>query len=342
MPNLESNIDDRVMDLVNLIQREAVDKSRSIDFARSAQYFTLDSLTHIAFGYPFGFLTQNEDLYDYVKETSNFFPIMELGTNIPFIHSVLSSSFMQALAGPKPEDKTGLGKMAGVAQKVVAERFNPASEKRHEKDMLESFIKHGLTQLEAESESLLQILAGSDSTATTIRATMLFLLTNPPAYLRLREEIDEAIAKGCISYPVIKNQEALDLHYLQGCIKEGLRLWQPLNGIQTKVAPPEGAMISGVRVPGGTQVGLNQHNMMRREDIWGQSGDVFMPERWLGDSETVKAQEKIWELSFAYGRFTCLGKGIALMELNKVFVEVRIAFSGMVNMLISKIASSKV
>ena len=248
---------------------------------------------------------------------------MELGTNVPFIHTILSSSFVQALAGPKPEDKTGLGKMAGVTQKVVAERFDPTSEKKHESDMLDSFIKHGLTQLEAESESLLQILAGSDSTATTIRATMLFLLTNPIAYMRLRAEIDEAVANGRISYPVVKNQEALELPYLQGCVKEGLRLWQPLNGIQTKVAPPEGAVISGVRVPGRTQVGQNHHNMMRREDIWGKTGDVFMPERWLSDSETTKALEKVWELSFAYGRFTCLGKGIALMELNKVFVEVR-------------------
>ena len=31
--------------------------------------------------------------------------------------------------------------------------------------MLNSFIKHGLTQLEAESESIFQILAGLDSTA---------------------------------------------------------------------------------------------------------------------------------------------------------------------------------
>jgi len=46
-PNLESNIDARVLDLVGLIQRKAVDKIRSIDFAKFAQFFTLDSLTQI-------------------------------------------------------------------------------------------------------------------------------------------------------------------------------------------------------------------------------------------------------------------------------------------------------
>ena len=110
---------------------------------------------------------------------------MELGTNIPWIHNILSSKLMQALAGPKPEDKAGLGAIIGVAQKVVAERFDPDADSKRDRDMLDAFIAHGLTQLEAESESLLQILAGSDSTATTIRVTFLYMLTNPTVYSKL-------------------------------------------------------------------------------------------------------------------------------------------------------------
>ena len=276
-----------------------------------------------AFGQPFGFLTKNEDLYNYNKSSTSFFPIMELGTNIPFIHSILSSSFIQALAGPKAEDKGGLGAIIGIAQKIVADRFNPTSEAKNERDMLNSFIHHGLTQLEAESESLLQILAGSDSTATTIRMTLLYILTNPPVYLRLRHEIDTAITNGGISFPIVKNSEALSLPYLQATIKEGLRLWQPLNGIGTKLSPPEDIEISGVRIPAGTQCGLSQHMMMRRRDYFGEDATIFRPERWLdNEPERVKQMERAWELTFAAGRFTCLGKGIALMELNKVFVEV--------------------
>jgi cytochrome P450 len=247
---------------------------------------------------------------------------MELGTNIPLIYSILSSNFMQALAGPKPEDKAGLGAVIGVAQKVVAERFDPKSDSKRERDMLDAFISHGLTQVEAESESTLQILAGSDSTATTIRMTLLYLLTNPPVYMRLRAEIDGALADGGVSFPVITNQEALRLPYLQACIKEGLRMWQPLNGIVTKVAPPEGATINGTWIPGATQVCFSKHNMMHRQDLFGADADFFRPERWLTDPDTLKGYERVWELSFSYGRFSCLGKGIALMELNKVFVEV--------------------
>ena len=60
-----------------------------MDFAKIAQFFTLDSLTTIAFGYRSGFVTKNEDVYDYLKTSTAFFPIMELGTNIRLVHCVL-------------------------------------------------------------------------------------------------------------------------------------------------------------------------------------------------------------------------------------------------------------
>jgi cytochrome P450 len=321
VPNLESDIDARVTDLIQLIKREYAEKNQVMDFAKIAQFFTLDSLTTIAFGYPFGFITKNEDLFDYNKTSTAFFPIMELGTNIPLVHRVLSSKLIQAIAGPKAEDKLGLGAIIGIARKIVAERFS--SDAKAPKDMLSSFISHGLTQEEAESESLLQILAGADSTATSIRCTLLYLLTHPVAFAKLRDEIDKAVDSGNVTFPVIRYSVGLQMPYLQACIKEGLRLWQPLNGIQTKDSPSEGVTVNGIYIPGGTQVGWSSHSMMKRQDIFGEDADLFRPERWLdGDPETIKGYERAWEITFSAGRFTCLGKNIALMELTKVLFEV--------------------
>ena len=42
-----------------------------------------------------------------------------------------------------------------VAKEVVGKRFGP--HKVEQQDMLQSFIRHGLTQDEAESETLLQV-----------------------------------------------------------------------------------------------------------------------------------------------------------------------------------------
>ena len=49
-----------------------------------------------------------------------------------------------------------------------------ASANPYRRDMLGSFLAHGLTREEAQGELLLQIVAGSDTTATAIRMTMLY------------------------------------------------------------------------------------------------------------------------------------------------------------------------
>jgi len=68
--------------------------------------------------------------------------------------------------------------------------------------MLGSFIRHGLSQEEASSEALLQIVAGSDTSASMIRAVVLYLVTNPLAYGKHQAKIDAGIAEGMTPLPI--------------------------------------------------------------------------------------------------------------------------------------------
>lgn len=56
-------------------------------------------------------------------------------------------------------------------------------------------------------------LAGSDTTAISLRAIIYFLVKNPTAYYALQQEIDAADREGKIS-EYITYAECLDLHYL--------------------------------------------------------------------------------------------------------------------------------
>lgn len=47
VPKLEDKINQRVLDLVNLIQNDYVAKGSAFDFSKVVQYFTLDSLTGV-------------------------------------------------------------------------------------------------------------------------------------------------------------------------------------------------------------------------------------------------------------------------------------------------------
>jgi cytochrome P450 len=199
--------------------------------------------------------------------------------------------------------------------------------------MLGSFIAKGLTREELESETLTQITAGSDSTASAFRLALHFISAAPPVLERLLAEFQAGVDSGKITRPVIKDLEARQLPYLQACIKETLRISPPVTGILAKLVPKGGTIISvdGVDkfAPEGTQIGWNIWGMMRDEKIFGPDVGIFRPERWLAynDSESERSRVSLMtetvSLCFGYGRFGCLGRGVATMELNKAIVEVR-------------------
>jgi cytochrome P450 len=71
-----------------------------------------------------------------------------------------------------------------------------------------------MTRAECEGETMLAILAGNDTSAATIRATLLHLMLTPHAYSQFKSEIKHAVERGEVSSP-ITNDESLKLPYTQ-------------------------------------------------------------------------------------------------------------------------------
>jgi len=316
---LEHDIDSRIVDLMNLI-RDCY-HGVSMDIAVITRFFTLDVLSTVAFGKPFGFMAANRDLWDYNKTTSQSMMILEWSVNHKLFRWLFATPLMQALAAPKVTDKTGMGPALAFAREAVAERYGPSPKVK--RDMLGHFVSKGLSQLRCEAEAYLQIIAGSDSTTTVLRSTLFLLVGHPTAYSKLRSEIDTAVRDGRASYPVMTYAEALKLPYLQACIWEGLRMYPPLFGLKAKLAPPGGETVKGIYFPAGVEVAVCDDAMCRRKDIFGADAHLFRPDRWLdADADTrVKFRQTV-DTVFGSGRFMCLGRHIALMELHKALAEV--------------------
>jgi cytochrome P450 len=187
--------------------------------------------------------------------------------------------------------------------------------------MLGSFIRHGLSQKEASGEALLQVVAGTDTTATGLKTIMLHVMTHPDIYRKLQREIEEGLSQGLISSP-IKDVEARRLPFLQAVIKEGLRIRSPAGGAFFKTVPHGGDVLGGIFLPGGTEVGVSHLSFLHSKQIFGADAEVFRPERWLeAESEQLGRMNSVVDLIFHSGKYQCLGKSVALMEYNKIFVE---------------------
>ena len=75
-------------------------------------------------------------------------------------------------------------------------------------------------------------MAGSDTTATAIRTTFLYIITTPRVLAKLLAEISGATLSSPIS-----DVEAKKMPYLQATIKEGLRIWPPAIGLYRQRGP---------------------------------------------------------------------------------------------------------
>ncbi|KAL5331052.1 hypothetical protein ACEPPN_000581 [Leptodophora sp. 'Broadleaf-Isolate-01'] len=317
LENMEQKIDENVANLVSLVEKYLTTGStyKPFDFGRKAQFFTLDVITHLAYGKAFGFLTTDSDVYEYIKTVEETLPAAMLVTVLPWMNWLLQTKLVKRIL-PSEKDPIGFGKLLGIAKETVGKRFGPNAEEVGN-DMLGSFIRHGLTQDEAESETILQIIAGSDTTAVAVRIIFLHLMTNQRILSKFRAEFSRA----SISSP-IRDAEARNLPYLQAVIKEGLRYWPPVVGLMAKEVPPAGDVINGMFIPGGTSIGYDAFGIFRNKEIFGEDADTFRPERWLeGPPEKTKELEQTLDLVFSFGKYQCLGRNVALMELNKVFVE---------------------
>ncbi|RKU45312.1 hypothetical protein DL546_007167 [Coniochaeta pulveracea] len=319
--NLHALIDESVLDLVHLLETKYVSTDanyRPVELASKIQYFTLDVISNLAFGSKLGYVRDDADTYGYIKTTQQTVPFLMTTCLMPTVVAIIQSPKLKWLL-PDAENMVGIGTVMKMARDAVDRRFGPKAEIR--RDMLGSFVAHGLTQQEAYGECIAQIVAGSDTTATAIRSTLLFIMTSPHVYARFQTEIDQRVAAGQISSP-ITDAEAKNFPYLQAIIREGLRMYPPATGLLPKVSKKD-EIVCGARIPAGTNVAWAPWAIMHSSEVFGQDAEIFRPERWIEASEDrKKLMDQVVMLDFASGsRWECLGKNVAMIELNKTYVE---------------------
>jgi hypothetical protein len=91
----------------------------------------------------------------------------------------------------------------------------------------DEWLKHGISPEEAELDFSIQLPAGTETSISTIRATILYLMSSPGIYQKLKREIADGVREGRISSPVT-NDEAKNLPYLQvGCVNMSMKINHP-------------------------------------------------------------------------------------------------------------------
>jgi hypothetical protein len=157
---LEKDIDDCILDLSHLIASKYLSgggQFKLMDLARKIQFLTSDIMSKLSVDAKFYDLRDDTDNLGYIHEVETSFPFMFCFSVIPKFVEFLTNIGIMDLMAPKADSKIGFGTVLGIARKQVAKRFDEEGKMIDKKDMLGSFLRHGLTRDEAEAESVMQL-----------------------------------------------------------------------------------------------------------------------------------------------------------------------------------------
>ncbi|KAF4424084.1 Cytochrome P450 monooxygenase sdnE [Colletotrichum fructicola] len=176
-----------------------------------------------------------------------------------------------------------------------------------------------LSDVALVGESLDLLVAGSDTSATSVTTALFEILRNPAIEKRLIEELDAAIPDKN-DLPPLQTLEKIE--YLTACVKEGIRLASAVPSRLPRIVPhnlSEPLVVDGKVVPPGTIVSMSAHTMHSSVDLWGPDARLFNPNRWLGPEAKGLDQ---YQVAFSKGARMCIGQNLVPVELTLILASI--------------------
>ncbi|KAJ1952953.1 hypothetical protein EC988_003274 [Linderina pennispora] len=282
-------------------------KTACINYFYMFHYMTFDTIGLLAFGRSFDILeTGNTEIIDWFKDIFRFknvvriFPIVR---HIPWLYPKLKKSrynliriIRNAIAARRQLiSETGIPPRIDIMQKFI-DAVDPATGDK-------------LTETQLLSELITMLVAGTDTTATTLSWTIMHMLNNPHVYRRVTDEVRSQFPD--TSKPIVFGEAKSKLPYLSAVLQESMRLTSVSSGLTPRTLPRDGTTIQGYFMPHGTHIALTFAACHHNASVW-KHPDTFDPERFLGKDADENAKSV---LTFSTGVRICAGRNLALVEM---------------------------
>ncbi|MDP9397687.1 MAG: cytochrome P450, partial [Actinomycetota bacterium] len=151
-----------------------------------------------------------------------------------------------------------------------------------------------LSSDEVRDQALIFLLAGHDTTATTLAFTLQLLARHPQVQFRVQGEADAGGA----------------MPYTQQVLREALRLYPPAYAVSRYTA--SGDVVSGTEIAPESNVFVATYALHRSPEVWPEPA-AFDPDRFL--PAAVARRHRLAWLPFGAGAHVCIGAQLATMEL---------------------------
>ncbi|KAJ1946259.1 hypothetical protein GGF37_001271 [Kickxella alabastrina] len=276
---------------------------------------TFDVISSLGFGHAHRSLTSGDTrVAKWVKST---FVLIFLQAIMPVIKSMFFRRFVAKSLYSEFDAFFALSTQAVDNRKKLL--ANLASNEDKPKDMLQSYIdaedpesRIRMTSGQVITETIISLLAGSDTSSNTLAWTIHLLLLHPHYLARVVKEVREAFDR---DHLIIYSESKASLPFLEACIYESLRLI-PVTTTLPRFLPRGGATLHGHSIPEGYNCSISISAVNTNPEVW-ERPDEFYPERFL-DNEANKRTV----LTFSAGVRVCPGKNLAWMEIQSTMANI--------------------
>ncbi|KAJ6024275.1 cytochrome P450, partial [Penicillium herquei] len=322
----EPAIDTILKIFVEKIRERFVDTHKACDMSTYVGFFAWDAMSQITFSKALGMLEQGRDEQNLMEISAKTWDYFSPISQVPKLDLILNKSPIYRIGPPS----NGWGVLFGIEQyknRLKNGRSTlQSTESQPIVDFMDKYIAlkdkypGTVTDDTIITYLLSNIAAGSDTTASTMRAAVYYILKNPSIRQRLCEELRSAD----LSFPP-QWKKLQGLKYLEAVMRESMRINPGVGFILERVVPTGGFTLPDGRfIPEGTIVGMNPWVINRDTGVFGDNTDSFIPERWLrADHESVeKYQARIQAMkganfTFGAGTRSCVGRYLSELEAFK-------------------------
>lgn len=166
------------------------------------------------------------------------------------------------------------------------------------------------------AEASLLMIAGSDTTSTSLCALFFYITHYSKVYKKLVDEIRSTFQS---VDQIASGPQLTSCVYLRACIDEALRMTPAGPSELSRTVLSGGSWIDGDFFPEGVDVGAANWINGRHEETYGDP-NLYRPERWIVDEISGVTEEDVARIRscfhpFLIGPGNCVGQNLAMLEM---------------------------
>lgn len=223
--------------------------SKSVDLTQWYDWTTFDIIADLVYGSPFGCLQELKAHHHvelilasikavHLYYAMHYWPVLKHLANTLWRKRLAARAEFRAWCHTNGQKR--------IETETKRPDFITAILENNEKKSADA----GVSDLEIKEHTILFLVAGTETTATTMAAVTSILLKNPEALEKLKKEV-----RGRFQSNEEINIEAVgQLEYMLAVLNESLRIMPPVPAGFARKVPAGGATISGTYVPGNVDV----------------------------------------------------------------------------------------